>query len=64
MEHLVNENRNLGEQIQLLQKRLKLYKKLFEMALSTIEAFSHFIPDVVDKFKKEIEIESSKANLD
>ena len=64
MEHLVNENRSLGEQVKLLQKRLELYKKLFKMALSAIEAFSHFVPDVVDKFKKEIEIEFNKADSD
>jgi hypothetical protein len=55
MEHLVNENRKLGEQIKLLQNKVKLYKKLFEMSLSVVDAFSHFVPDVVDKLKVEIE---------
>lgn len=54
MEHLVNENRKLGEQIKLLQNKVKLYKKLFEMSLSVVDAFSHFVPDVVDKLKVEI----------
>tara|TARA_Y100000593_G_scaffold11684_1_gene21293 strand:- start:2271 stop:2459 length:189 start_codon:yes stop_codon:yes gene_type:complete len=62
MEHLVNENRKLGEQIKLLQNRVKLYEKLFEMSLDVINAFSHFIPDVVDKFRDEIE--SVKADVE
>ena len=64
MEHLVNENRKLGEQIKLLQSRVNLYKKLFEMSLNVVEAFSHFIPDVVEKLKKEIELESSKFDVE
>ena len=64
MDHFINENRKLGEDIKLLQRRVSLYKRLFEMSLSVIDAFSHFIPDVVDKYKAEIEIESAKADID
>lgn len=62
MDHLVNENRKLEEAIVLLQNRVKLYERLFDMSLNVIDAFSHFIPDVVDKLK--VEIESAKADID
>lgn len=62
MDHLVNENRKLEEAIVLLQNRVKLYERLFEMSLNVIDAFSHFIPDVVDKLK--VEIETAKADID
>jgi len=62
MDHLVNENRKLEEAIVLLQNRVKLYERLFDMSLNVIDAFSHFIPDVVDKLK--VEIETAKADID
>ena len=64
MDHFRNENQKLGEEIKLLQRRASLYKRLFEMSLGVIESFSHFIPDVVAKYKAEIEIESAKADID
>ncbi len=61
MEHLINENRRLGEANDLLRQRLNMYKRLFEMSLDVIEKFSHFMPVVAKKFKEEVEDELSKV---
>ena len=61
MEHLINENRRLGEANDLLRQRLNMYKRLFEMSLDVVEKFSHFMPAVAKKFKEEVEDELSKV---
>jgi hypothetical protein len=60
MEHLVNENRRLGEANNLLRQRLDMYIRLFEMSLDVIEKFSHFVPNVAKKYKEEVEGELSR----
>jgi len=64
MEHLLNENRRLGEEIILLRRRADAYKKLFEMSLGVVESFSHMLPDVADKYKAEVRKQLEEFSVD
>jgi hypothetical protein len=64
MEHLINENRKLGEDIVLLRKRVDVYKRLFEMSLGVIESFSHMLPDVANKYRAEIDRQLKEFSVD
>jgi len=58
--NLLEANHSLEERVNLLEARLSSYKRLFKMSNDLIDSFSHFIPEVVIKYKIEVENEFVK----